>query len=325
MYRPIKLKCIKSGQILGGAEDQPYASERIIRKEPGTSRKDQFPDKFRPESGSKIELVASSVDELKKFIVENTYENLFGELGNRVGLTDFEAIEYQLSGHWVISATMWPMEPAYVRAATISYPSSRVTSGFQADTTEVAPVTETPTAGAVTGSYVLVGKMGERGVSRGKHWHLDEYPDEGRGFERQIPPRGAQGRPSDITARVGKTPVFDLAKSWIFGQQPSFTVTSNYGVPRGNRRHKGVDCVSYSETYLFIPVGTFKTQEGVTGYGTYVWFGRFGIGHMDLMTSGSKVAGLSTRLGFGEANLGLASLFPISEPQDNYSTQERFT
>jgi hypothetical protein len=323
MYKPIKLKNLKSGQILGGGEDMPAPYEQISKKEPNKSI-DKFPDIFRPASGSKIELVANSTDELKKFIVENTYENLFGELGNRVALTDFTAEEFKLSGHWVISATMWPLTVEYVNVANIQYPSSRVTTGFQADTTEVNPNKPTAATNGASGQYIYVGRMGNEGISYGAHFHLDEFPDDKWVFKRQIAPTSAPGRPSDIPIRVGLSPEFDFERSWIFGTQPGFKVTSGYG-QRNDKPHRGVDCVSPAQ-YIFCPAGTFKTQTGVSGYGNYIWCGRFGIGHAVLAPNvlQNKV-GLQSRLGFGEAGLGLASLPSIPNPLDSIDLEGRFS
>jgi hypothetical protein len=314
-YAPIKVKNIASGVILGGSIERPYKVESISKAEPNRKQ----PPVFRPAEGYRVELLANNTTQLKEFIVENTYENLFGLLGNRVAFTDFTAEFFDLSGHWVISASMWDIPPEYVRSARVQYATSRTITGFQQDTVEItSPNAPEAPATTTVGNYVLVGRMGDQGVGTGPHYHFDEFPDASRIFRRQIPPTRLPGRPASTLFRVGKSKTYSQETTFMFGQQPGFVVTSGYGMRKG-KPHRGVDCVSDKTGYNFIfcPAGQFKKQTGVTGYGTYVWCGNHGIGHMDLLGSDSVAStGSLGGIPFSPLSLGLDSLGAIARPSD---------
>jgi hypothetical protein len=319
-YIPIKIKNIASGVVLGGSIERPYKFESISKAEPNRKQ----PPAFRPAEGYRVELLANNTTQLKEFIVENTYENLFGKLGNRAAFTDFTAEFFNISGHWVINANMWDMPPEYVTPASIQYATSRTITGFQQDTVELtSPNAPDAPATTAVGDYVLVGRMGNQGVGTGAHFHFDEFPDPSRIFRRQIPPTRLPGRPAFTLFRVGKSTTYSQEGTYMFGQQPGFVITSGYGMRKG-RPHRGVDCVSGTTgyVYVFCPAGQFKKQTRVTGYGTYVWCGNHGIGHMDLLGS-DPVASVGNLGGipFSPLSLGLDSLGAIARPldRDGYS------
>lgn len=320
MYRPISLRSIKTGATLGGGEDSPHPLESIGKQEPISTVATQL----RPSDGSKIELHCPDLPTLWRFLSENNYEDMFRlPVGNRIGLTGVSAEQFATSGDWVISATAWPMEPLYVSAPTVSFPTSRVVTGFERSTEEAGSQDSLPQAPKGNGEYALVATMGNRGVGSGAHWHLDEFasPDS-VAWGAQISPRGAPGRPADNPFRVGSSSTYSAANTYPFGQAPDTIITSGYGATRGRKSaHRGVDVVNNTNRYLFAPSGSFVSFVGGGRYGTYIVCGRFGIGHADLNPPTGTGGSIASRpplqaAAFSPDSLGLASLPLIGEPLD---------
>lgn len=325
MFRPVKYKCIKTSTVLGGGEENPTPLETIGKAEPTTS----VVQKFRPSDGSKVEFYCPNTETLWRFLAENTYEDILREpKGNRYGLTGVTC--EQFGGEWVIMATAWPMEPLYVSAPSVTYKSERVVTGFEQDISKAGSQDSLPKPPEANGAWTLVGTMGNRGIGSGAHWHIDEFSSRDTvAWGAQIPPRGAPGKPVDVPFRVGRSPTYEEATTYQFGQSPDHRETSGYGFQkRRGRVHSGVDCVSPTNRYLFARAGSFIALSGIGGYGTYVVSGRFGVGHMDLAVTPNQIGGSIPKpplaSGFSQDAIGLNSLALIPPPMDgqNYG---RFT
>lgn len=316
MFRPLKLKNVLTGVVLGGGENMPPARETVAKFFPDA----KIVDDFRVAKGSEIELICSDTSQLWKFLSENTYTDItIDKKGNRYGLTDVKVEWFCGSGDWVITATSWPMEPYYVTNPRSVFMTERVTTGFQQDST---PAGQPPPPGSQTvGDYVLVSKMGEQGgSSTGKHWHLDEFRSTAdRGWGKQIPPTGIPGKPTDVVFKVADNK--EGKNLYTFGQSPGVVVSSGYGMRtiRGKRKmHRGVDVADPTCVYLYAPAGSYSTQTGLRGYGTYVWCDRFGIGHSDLINPADYVPKIKKLAALSFKSPELGTLAKVS-PMDDYS------
>jgi hypothetical protein len=246
-----------------------------------------------------------------------------------VGLVDLHMEYFELSNIFKCTAKLYVQSAPYRLSKISKRYAERTSSSFTEEYNDVKQSGAT-TSNVPAGAWVCVGKMGNRGVSSGAHWHLDWFangaPEPPWGKQSDIRQNANSRRlPNCTSFRVSAKNSYSsdaefLANSYALGDCPDLIITSSYGM-RNGKPHRGHDLITNQYRYTWAQTG-FKVSTGVKGYDTYVqsvdriW----AIGHMDLMSavaSGIKEPTLVARaMTFDRDLLQLDSFDNIMTPWD---------